>query len=1038
MNGLTMDVFRSGRFSKATSAFTALMFTFVFYLSPNGKAVADEINKENARQAKIERILENTPEKKLAHRLEKLKQKLVKDLPEAVAKRQNEKGWMGQALDAVGLGDMPLRDNEVNELEKLKEGIERAYDEAIISFEKEGERLSKRRNLPAGVKDLVRQRHTAAVDRVKEQYGNVMTKLDQIVTTQDPEEQQKLLEELSDSLGKQQFKRSHTAEDPNQLPWRAPSDKVREPKTNKRNLQAALGIDPYREYVQFASTEPTADMLVAAALAQEKGVTDADLAETIDIQITDEIKELAASLNNNPVEIYTWVHNNIRFVPSYGSIQGSQYTLETKRGNAIDTASLLIALLRAAGIPAKYAYGTVEIPVDQVMNWVGGVTAPEAAQSLLGQGGIPNTALIEGGKITKIRMEHTWVEAFVDFEPSRGIKNRAGDNWIPMDASFKQYEFTESMNLKEAVPFDTQALSNSVEQSAEVDADKGWVKGIPQADLESALLQYQEQMADYIDSQNPDATVGEVLGLQEIDILPPRPLSAGLPYAHIVTQDSFAEVPDNLRHRFKYELATQSYGYPNAPLIVLNEPTVKLAGKKLAVGFSPASAEDQALIESYLSNPDTGEIDPANLPNTLPGYLINLKAELSIDGEVIQQAPAQTMGAELHETLGLYSPSHNWFTSKNSPIAGEHRAIGLDLQGMSSKQVNDLRNNIEDTKSKLWSPDDQDLADLSRQDVMGDILHATIFSYFALNDLQEEIQANNANMVTHRLPSYGIFSTTIQPRYWFGLPRDVNLGGFTIDVDSVTFHGVAKDNNDNARTNFIKTSGIQWSAMEHLVPEQIFSTSSSPASGISAVKALELANAQGQRIWTIDNSNLDQALAQINLSDEVETEIRNSVLAGNIATTHEYPITLGNWIGSGYLLLDPETGAGAYKIAGGANGGFLDALAEIFEWLGYGFAWKEFLAILGSAKSIAEIFSKIGSFLFAFAFGLSVYDLATNCANAAAAQAFILIYTVVTIMVLALLFAFAGPIGTIVGMTLLGLALNQMNSLLKSSPLCRQ
>jgi len=53
-------------------------------------------------------------------------------------------------------------------------------------------------------------------------------------------------------------------------------------------------------------------------------------------------------------------YNNISFVPSYGAIQGSQQTRRRRRGNAYDTASLLIALLRAAQVPARYVYGTVE------------------------------------------------------------------------------------------------------------------------------------------------------------------------------------------------------------------------------------------------------------------------------------------------------------------------------------------------------------------------------------------------------------------------------------------------------------------------------------------------------------------------------------------------------------------------------------------------------------------------------------------------------------------------------------------------------
>ncbi|MEG2268397.1 MAG: hypothetical protein RSC68_29235, partial [Acinetobacter sp.] len=57
-----------------------------------------------------------------------------------------------------------------------------------------------------------------------------------------------------------------------------------------------------------------------------------DLTANEDVQISQEIKDLAAQLNHNPAKIYKWVYDNIEFVPTYGSIQGSAYTLETKRG----------------------------------------------------------------------------------------------------------------------------------------------------------------------------------------------------------------------------------------------------------------------------------------------------------------------------------------------------------------------------------------------------------------------------------------------------------------------------------------------------------------------------------------------------------------------------------------------------------------------------------------------------------------------------------------------------------------------------------
>lgn len=1018
MTGMTLDVLRFGKLAKGTSLFSACMFTFVFYLSPVGSAIAEQGNKDRQRDEKIERILESTPEKKLSHRLEKLQKMLTRELPDSVSNYRQNQSWLSRMLEKLGLGDGPLSEEDLEEVETLAAQVRQAYEEAIQRFENEGQNLEARAK--GQVKKLIRERHAKAIAEVKAKYGELDRSLQDFTASSDADAQLESLKALGEILANEKFKRTHTAVEPNNLPWRAPPDEVRVPKMSKQGLQAALGIDPLLGRTQLASTSTQHEFWLTS---EDNKPSDADLAPTIDIVITDEIKALAESLNNNPVEIYSWVHNNIRYIPSHGSIQGAQYTLENRRGNAVDTASLLIALLRAAGVPARYAYGTVEIPVEKVMNWVGGVNVPEAAQSLLGQGGVPNTALISGGQVGAIRMEHTWVEAYVDFEPSRGVKNIQGDRWIPMDASFKQYEFSEGMALEQNVPFDPQALASDIEQSAVINEEEGWVQNIPQQAIEQHLQSFQSELEAYINNQNPDATVGEVLGLQEIKILPPLPLAAGLPYEHIITQQVFSEVPDSLRHRFKYELATQNSGYPNTPFIVLNEPTVKLAGKKLALSFRPATEDDQEVIESYLPEPDpeTGEIDPNNLPDTLPGYLINLVAELTANGEVIQSGPAQTMGTELYETMGLYSPAHKWFTSVNHPIAGEYRAIGLDLQGISADQAESLRANLESTKAKLDSGDDNQLVTLTKHDVMGDLIYGTIMSYFALNDVQDEIQAQSADMVTYRLPSYGIFSTTLQPQYWFGVPRNTSFSGLTMDVDAVTFHGAAKSGDRSEKINFTRASGARLSAMEHLVPEQMFSTEENPAHGISAVKALAIASAEGQKIWTITQSNLNEALAAINLGVEVENEIKNSVLSGNVVTAHENQLSYQGWVGSGYLLIDPKNGAGAYKIAGGYSGGFLSIVAGTVDLL-----LKVISAFYDGAASILDhignqellklrnFFAKVGKLLGVVGIGAGGLTLLAQGCHVGAVVAFVIFTMTVVLLAQAVGAALAGPIGAFV------------------------
>ena len=53
----------------------------------------------------------------------------------------------------------------------------------------------------------------------------------------------------------------------------------------------------------------------------------------------------------------------------------------------------------------------LDIPATQAMNWVGGAQTVDAAQQILGQGGVGNVALVSGGQTKTLRIEHTWVEA---------------------------------------------------------------------------------------------------------------------------------------------------------------------------------------------------------------------------------------------------------------------------------------------------------------------------------------------------------------------------------------------------------------------------------------------------------------------------------------------------------------------------------------------------------------------------------------------------------------------------------------------------
>jgi hypothetical protein len=147
-------------------------------------------------------------------------------------------------------------------------------------------------------------------------------------------------------------------------------------------------------------------------------------------------------------------------------------------------------------------------------------------------------------------------------------------------------------------------------------------------------------------------------------------------------------------------------------------------------------------------------------------------------------------------------------------------------------------------------------------------------------------------------------------------------------VDLWRGSAVMKDNDGPRQAAFVRQAGMRLSAYEHLVPEKLWTDARHPGEAVSAVKALARAAAAGQKIYTLDARNA-AALAQIQVDDDARAEIGDALAAGKTVTVHESPVAISGWTGSGYIVADPDTGAGAYKISGGANGSFLPLLSGV-------------------------------------------------------------------------------------------------------------
>ncbi len=715
----------------------------------------------------------------------------------------------------------------------------------------------------------------------------------------------------------------HKKLDPNNLPHRQPKALKREPRLKKEDFDKDLKKDKHAwksaKRIMVASTGSVAGLLPAD-----------DLAETVEVQLTPEIKAKALELGNSPVKIYEWVRNNVKFVPTWGSIQGAQMTLLTRQGNSFDTSSLLIALLRAAGINARYVTGTVELPIDNIMNWAGGFTDPMAALDFMSSGGIPTKGLVSGGKIVAARFEHVSVEAFIDYIPSRGAKHKQGqgDTWIPLDPSYKQYTFTQGIDIKSAVPFNAQGFLDQIKATAAINETAGYVTGIDSLLTQQTMQDYQARVQSYIQQNHANATVGDVLGKKEIVKKEYRHLLGTLPYRTAVKGSTFTTIPDSLRHKLSFRVeneATNTFVDPEAPApvdnsLTINKSLAELAGKKITLSYSPATVQDEAVINSYLPRPhaDGTPIQPSELPTQLPAYLINVKPELRIDGQVVATGAPVGLGGINISTMTFSDPAYGSSQVTNYIDAGVYQAIGLNLGRISAEQLTSLKAKLEATKAKLQN---NDFATMTKDDLMGDLLYTTAMFYHSGLDKMNNIIARTLNVSAITLPSETIFATKLNVMMFFGIPRYVRAGGLNMDADYLVQVVKSKDGNVDTARHYMLSSGMTSSALEHGVPEQLFSTTDTPLEGVSTIKALKIASDQGIPIYTVNQSNIATTLPQLQISQQIKDDITNAVNAGKVVTVSKTNINFNGWNGCGYIIANPDTGAGAYMISGGTSGG---------------------------------------------------------------------------------------------------------------------
>ncbi len=653
------------------------------------------------------------------------------------------------------------------------------------------------------------------------------------------------------------------------------------------------------------------------------------LASLAEVELTSAIRARAAELGHDPVAIYHFVRNAIEWQPSWGGQQSAELTLAARRGNAQDISALLIALLRASDIPARYVLGSVDVPADRFINWVGDFDTVQAAATFAASGGIPTTTVTSGGRISAVRIEHVWVEAAIGFHPSRGSVDGAPDRWLALDASYKQYEYLPGMNGAALSGVDFGGMVEAFVQSGTVNESEGWSQGFDYAIVDAAQSQVARTILARIEAMEAPVS-GDVMRGRRSVVKEAPVLPSALPYPALVRGASFAELPDTLRVRVTLGLQPDYFGdfahQATLPLYRLNQ-------KNIAISFRPATAADaSALTALFPTSPGIG--DPV-LPGFLPNA-IRVAPEIRMDGEVLLTGTALGLGAELTSGYRFRQGSRQW-GANDEIVAGSYLALGVVGSNLAETTFTTLKQRLTATRSIVAAGDQVALATLDRERVLGDLFSAGILGYYAQYAGLADAQSLAAR-ISHRLsPSAGTYGYEPYQRTFFGLVRGVESQGVFMNLRIARVIGSANGSTAGI-ADFNRQAGILSSALEHMIPEQQFGGLNAVTEGysFSAVRLIDRALRQGQRLYSINRNNVG-ALAGVQLDSFTRAEISSYVAAGREVHVHAQPMTLGAWRGTGYYALDPLSGDGTYKISGGKNGGgntdvgFIDFTFAVFE-----------------------------------------------------------------------------------------------------------
>jgi hypothetical protein len=594
--------------------------------------------------------------------------------------------------------------------------------------------------------------------------------------------------------------------------------------------------------------------------------TSDDLSETPDIQFTPQVQSVVAQLGADPQGLYLYVKNGWVYTPYFGSQKGSRGTELELQGNDYDQASLLIALLREAGIPARYVVGSMYIPTAQALNWLQ-VDSTTAALNLLAWQGIPAQFVQTGGG--SLLIDRVWVEAFVD---------RHGPNprWVPMDPAFKQYQITPASPLATAVSFDQNAFLN-----------------LPLTDPRTPYEFLSDNLQSYLNTAAPGTTVDQVARRSSII---PVSFSKGLP----------GKLENQVKNRTELSQLTDSQRYLVAVGTVdaqgvSAQTTLRLPevySQRLTISFPPATSADQALVQAS-----------GGYYNT-PADQLHVVASINLNGQAIATGSrAVAIGAGHYIVVDLLYPGASQPVSVfHTVFAGGYYGLGLDVQGDLEPEISERKDAYLSALSTVADPTYDD-------STTGDFMNSVADSY--LESVQtERLQIGALYSQAQAMDvSEALTMQNITIEYVNGVWQFRPLS-WVVDAQRLAGRLFADNGNDSNFASIETIDGLGGSFLEARLWDTFQGLQS-----ISTTRGLQVANAEGIPIFTINQANAASLIPLLNVFPDVLQNVEYEVNAGFTVTIPQNTLVLNQWVGSVWIEKSADLSSSAYLIEGGLFGG---------------------------------------------------------------------------------------------------------------------